>query len=392
MNGLGLDSKIVFKVKLEEEIKKIVIHNEDINFNELLLMMQRIFSDRIKPNDEFSIKYTDEENDLITMANDSDVSLALQNNNLLKLTLFLKESEEVPENIKPAEIVKELKSIRCGIDRFLEKFERSLKFEQTKECSQQTSLNDSSNIQVTTNGHGIPASNSSHNVVLNNDSHKEFDPLTKRPEPVEASKIGTQTPDSMNSLELSASQKNFERLRENDESYSQASHPIVQPQAQTPHMQMPMQNQGQTFPNVQGPSTMKPNQPIQQQFQGQQFPQGLQGPQGPQAPQGLQGPQGFKNIPQPQSHYQMQQYYQQQQQNQSQPSPHSMLPQSHNFNPSQQQPQGTQQQPAQPMMGQAPSGMYQSNQNQGSNPYAKPPNAALVRPPSATQFYQQGYK
>lgn len=95
---------------------------------------------------------------------------------------------------------------------------------------------------MTTNGHGIPASNSSHNVVLNNDSHKEFDPLTKRPEPVEASKIGTQTPDSMNSLELSASQKNFERLRENDESYSQASHPIVQPQAQTPHMQMPMVN------------------------------------------------------------------------------------------------------------------------------------------------------
>jgi hypothetical protein len=57
---MDLDGKIVFKVKLDKEIKKIVIHNEDINFNELLLMMQRIFSDKIKPNDEFSIKYTDE--------------------------------------------------------------------------------------------------------------------------------------------------------------------------------------------------------------------------------------------------------------------------------------------------------------------------------------------
>lgn len=60
MNSLDLDGKVVFKVKLEKEIKKIVIHNEDINFNELLLMMQRIFSEKIKSNDEFSIKYTDE--------------------------------------------------------------------------------------------------------------------------------------------------------------------------------------------------------------------------------------------------------------------------------------------------------------------------------------------
>ena len=50
----------MFKVKLDNEIKKLVIHNDDINYNELLLMMQRIFSDKIKPLDEISIKYTDE--------------------------------------------------------------------------------------------------------------------------------------------------------------------------------------------------------------------------------------------------------------------------------------------------------------------------------------------
>lgn len=60
MNDQDLSGKIVFKVKLENEIKKLVIHNDDINYNELLLMMQRIFSNKIKPNDEFTIKYTDE--------------------------------------------------------------------------------------------------------------------------------------------------------------------------------------------------------------------------------------------------------------------------------------------------------------------------------------------
>ena len=60
MTTLDLDCKIVFKVKLADEIRKTVIHNEEINFNELQLMIQSIFSDKIKPNDEFTMKYTDE--------------------------------------------------------------------------------------------------------------------------------------------------------------------------------------------------------------------------------------------------------------------------------------------------------------------------------------------
>jgi protein TFG len=60
MNNIDLSGKIVFKVRLGNEIKKIIIHNDEITFNELLLMVQRIFSERIKPNDEFKLKYTDE--------------------------------------------------------------------------------------------------------------------------------------------------------------------------------------------------------------------------------------------------------------------------------------------------------------------------------------------
>ena len=90
MNSQDLGGKIVFKVRLDKEIKKIVIHNDDINYNEMLLMMQRIFAEKIKPNDEFAIKYTDEEGDLITLSNDSDVLLAIQTSKILKLTIFRK--------------------------------------------------------------------------------------------------------------------------------------------------------------------------------------------------------------------------------------------------------------------------------------------------------------
>ncbi len=107
---MELSGKVVFKIKLGKEIKKSIIHNEDITYNELLLMIQRIFSEKIKPNDEFSIKYTDDglilikiyiilkhfnlnffkENDLITLENDSDVSIAIKTCSIIKLTIFRK--------------------------------------------------------------------------------------------------------------------------------------------------------------------------------------------------------------------------------------------------------------------------------------------------------------
>ena len=60
MDGVDLGGKIIFKVKLDNEIKKVIIHNDEINYNEMVLMIQRIFSDRIKTKDEFRIKYADD--------------------------------------------------------------------------------------------------------------------------------------------------------------------------------------------------------------------------------------------------------------------------------------------------------------------------------------------
>ena len=90
MNYLDLSAKLVFKVRLGNVIKKTLIHNEDVDYNELLLMVQRIFSGKINSNDELSIKYVDEEDDLITISNDSDVKLALQSGKTIKLVVSCK--------------------------------------------------------------------------------------------------------------------------------------------------------------------------------------------------------------------------------------------------------------------------------------------------------------
>lgn len=49
-----------FQVQLGEDIRRIPIHNDDITYDELVLMMQRIFRGQLDSKDEVAIKYKDE--------------------------------------------------------------------------------------------------------------------------------------------------------------------------------------------------------------------------------------------------------------------------------------------------------------------------------------------
>lgn len=61
MNGqLDLSGKLIIKAQLGEDIRRIPIHNEDITYDELVLMMQRVFRGKLLSNDEVTIKYKDE--------------------------------------------------------------------------------------------------------------------------------------------------------------------------------------------------------------------------------------------------------------------------------------------------------------------------------------------
>ncbi|GAA6078206.1 protein TFG isoform X1 [Tachysurus ichikawai] len=89
MNGqLDLSGKLIIKAQLGDDIRRIPIHNEDITYDELLLMMQRVFRGQLQSSDEVTIKYKDEDDDHITIFDSSDLSFAIQCSRILKLTLF----------------------------------------------------------------------------------------------------------------------------------------------------------------------------------------------------------------------------------------------------------------------------------------------------------------
>lgn len=57
---MDLSGKLIIKVQLGDDIRRIFIYNEDIIYDELVLMMQRVFRGKFNNDDDILIKYKDE--------------------------------------------------------------------------------------------------------------------------------------------------------------------------------------------------------------------------------------------------------------------------------------------------------------------------------------------
>lgn len=105
---MDLTGKLIIKARLGDDVRRIPIHNEDLTYNELILMMQRVFRNTLKSTDEITVKYADDDGDLITIFDDSDITLAIQLSRVLKLSIFCKGSVDGRSDISAPQ----LKSLR----------------------------------------------------------------------------------------------------------------------------------------------------------------------------------------------------------------------------------------------------------------------------------------
>uniref|UniRef100_A0A1I8GEV6 PB1 domain-containing protein n=1 Tax=Macrostomum lignano TaxID=282301 RepID=A0A1I8GEV6_9PLAT len=127
---MDLSGKLVIKVQLGDDIRRIPIHNEEITYDELLLMMQRVFrgSDCLASSiDDLVIKYTDEDGDLVTIADDSDLSFAINcSSRVLRLRLcFPKRDAEQIKIQSGAAVLDELRTVRDSVVRVLDRLQTS---------------------------------------------------------------------------------------------------------------------------------------------------------------------------------------------------------------------------------------------------------------------------
>lgn len=89
---LDLNGKIIVKAQFQDDIRRIPITNDEITYDELILMMQRLF--KLQSDDEIHLKYKDDDNDLISIIDDNDLSFAIQYSRVLKLRLFVNENNK----------------------------------------------------------------------------------------------------------------------------------------------------------------------------------------------------------------------------------------------------------------------------------------------------------
>lgn len=301
MNGqLDLSGKLIIKAQLGDDIRRIPIHNEDITYDELVLMMQRVFRGKLQSNDEVTIKYKDEDDDLITIFDSSDLTFAIQCSRILKLTLFVNGQPRPLESSQVKFLRRELIELRNKVNNLLDSLEPPADPGLTPAASDSETVDGREGKVVVADGSVKQA------TPVSAASMSAFDPLKNQDEvnknvisafglsedqapapPPVAAEERSGTPDSIAS------------------SSSAAQQPGAPPQPQPPYSGVqapPAGMEGQGYPQYQAPGGYPPPQPgAPPQQYGMQYPgyspqPGAPQPGPPQPPQ-----QQFQNYAPPSS-------------------------------------------------------------------------------------------
>uniref|UniRef100_A0A3B4A5W3 PB1 domain-containing protein n=1 Tax=Periophthalmus magnuspinnatus TaxID=409849 RepID=A0A3B4A5W3_9GOBI len=301
MNGqLDLSGKLIIKAQLGDDIRRIPIHNEDITYDELVLMMQRVFRGKLQSNDEVTIKYKDEDDDLITMFDSSDLTFAIQCSRILKLTLFVNGQPRPLESSQVKYLRRELIELRNKVNTLLDSLEPPAEPGLTPAAPDNETVDGREGKVV------VADPSVKHATPVSAASMSAFDPLKNQDEvnknvisafglsedqapapPPVAAEERSGTPDSIAS------------------SSSAAQQPGVPPQPQPPYpgVQAPPAGMDAGYSPQPGAPQPGPPQPPQQQFQNYAPPSsqapvsgpaptpGFQG--GQQPPHSAQGPQQY---------------------------------------------------------------------------------------------------
>ncbi|KAJ8922238.1 hypothetical protein NQ315_004175 [Exocentrus adspersus] len=282
-NELDLSGKLIIKVQLGDDIRRIPIHNESLTYDELVLMMQRVFMGKLSANDDIVIKYKDEDGDLITIFDSSDLSFAIQCSHILKLQILLNSdlkanSSNVLTEPEVTNLKKQLRSIRDQVNKLLD------------------SIDVRENKKPTTQGQGDqPVAEQPSTASLNKVNSSEFDPLQEK-------NVKNGTEDVKEPSKPPTPQVNSDAASTRPQSVSMSSTPVQQSvatSAANPHGMSDYfgRSSSGNFPGMQYSSLPYPQQ-YNFQSTGRYVPQVMDSSQVPSSNTYASQPQG--SIPYPQ--------------------------------------------------------------------------------------------
>lgn len=273
-SGLDLSGKLIIKAQLGNDIRRIPIHNEDMTYDELILMMQRVFRGSLSPDDDITLKYKDEDGDLVTIFDSSDLAFAIQCSRILKLAILLNGQQTTGKEsqLSSSAVRQELRAIRDRVTALLDALDVF------GETAPKTA---SENTGVISSSCGNPAAASSPApppVKQLTVSSKEFDPLQqaelqkqkqpqqpqKQPLPPVSTVPAPQTPASSTSNQSEGEGNVNSTSSQVESSTTATSTPTVAPYQQSQQQPVPSSQPPQPKP-LQPPQQQQPQQPPQPQ-------------------------------------------------------------------------------------------------------------------------------
>ncbi|CAO3677464.1 unnamed protein product [Umbelopsis ramanniana] len=92
-----MTGEIIVKCRCGDEIRRIPI-NQTPTYDELCIMIFRLFAHKISNIENIILRYADEDGDLIVLSDDMDIVHAISQRNVLKVTIFDKERHPLPRD------------------------------------------------------------------------------------------------------------------------------------------------------------------------------------------------------------------------------------------------------------------------------------------------------
>ncbi|KRZ78580.1 Protein TFG [Trichinella papuae] len=136
-------SQTIIKVKLRDDIRKKPIQKDDVTYDELVFIMQRVFKGKLSATDDVTDLHLDEDGDLVMLQaksahrlrlcarpgtvkilDSSDLAFAIQCHHVLRLMLLVRELQIEMKSGIACQIVHSLEVIRDSTTDVLEKIER----------------------------------------------------------------------------------------------------------------------------------------------------------------------------------------------------------------------------------------------------------------------------
>ena len=106
--------EVILKVRLGDDIRRMVLYNTYISYDDFLLMLERVYDGKLKSSDNVTLKYYDEDNDLITIAGDWDFANARKyaQRGIVKMVVYVNGQDKFVDTKQPLGIRKELTEVR----------------------------------------------------------------------------------------------------------------------------------------------------------------------------------------------------------------------------------------------------------------------------------------